>query len=216
MSNQGKEAISGGSASPSIRAEQRVPAEGTGSGGALPRSIEELEEAFVRCHALERREPGGGRWPFAGDGPWHLIQAEAGDFGGDGQDGVSSSRVPRPPLDSGEVAELALLRRWLLLVPEERDRKLVWTATARLHAGEGRVPWTALGRWMQLSLTPEGVARRYRIALAQALCALQGWPKRRARQLLKRDGLVADPQPGTRSMLFDGQEYEVSARRRAG
>lgn len=149
----------------------------------LPRCVDEIEEALVEAHALERREPGGGRWPFAGDGPWHLIRGEAGDYGGDGQDGASSSRAPRPPLDAAEVARLAELRRWLQLIPHESDRKLVWIATARLHAGEGRVPWKAVARWMRIDRSPDALALRYRKALAGVVCVLNGWPSRRARAM---------------------------------
>src|SRR5688572_11217115 len=56
---------------------------GSAEGSCLPRDVDALQEAFVRAHALERREPGGGKWPFAGDGPWHLIQPEVGDIAGD-------------------------------------------------------------------------------------------------------------------------------------
>lgn len=183
-------------------ASGRVPAEGCVL--ERPKDIESMVEALIRAHALERRAPGGGRWPFAGDGPWHLIQPEVGDVASDADYSETlivneagrelqvrklDSREPRPPLDAAEVAELAQLHRWLLLVPE-RDRKLVWVATARLHAGEGRVPWKAVGRWLGLRnertgkpLSPDGVMLRYRQAVARAVCALNGWPERRAKAM---------------------------------
>lgn len=169
---------------PSGEANSTVPAPLRSEGLVKPRDIDALEEAFVRAHALERREPGGGKWPFAGDGPWHLIQGEQGDYGGDGQDAVSDSREPRPPLDAEEVAELAELRRWLGLVPADA-RKLVWIATARLHAGEGRVPWTAIARWLGLKVALQTVMRRYRRALATAVCALNGWPTSRVKAMAR-------------------------------
>ncbi|MEH6723219.1 MAG: hypothetical protein V7686_06835, partial [Qipengyuania sp.] len=49
----------------------------------LPGTIDDLEERLVGVHALWLRSPGGGKWPFAGDGPWHLAQAEVGDIKGD-------------------------------------------------------------------------------------------------------------------------------------
>ena len=167
----------------------------------LPRDIEEVELAFIRCHALERREPGGGKWPFAGDGPWHLAQGEVGDIAGDFSETLIvneagkelrvrkvEAREPKTPLSSAEVDELALLRGWLQLVPDApgqlgalHDRKLVWLATGRLHAGEGRVPWTALKGWMRSPRSPDALVRRYRMALAVVACRLNGWPERRAR-----------------------------------
>jgi len=167
------------------------------TGLVRPRDIEELQEAFIRCHDLERREPGNGRWPFAGDAPWHLMQreVEAGDYCGDGQDGVGSSVAPRPPLSAAEVGELATLRSWLLLVPEatgkgmavDHDRKLVWVASGRLAQGDvadgGRVPWKAVGRWIGSPRHPVTLAERYRVALATVVCLLNTWPVARARRM---------------------------------
>ena len=181
----------------------------------LPRDIEEVAMAFIRCHALERREPGGGKWPFAGDGPWHLAQGEVGDIAGDFSETLIvneagkelrvrkvEAREPKTPLSSAEVDELALLRSWLELIPlvepsraqaaegasaaraqlgALHDRKLVWLATGRLHAGEGRVPWTALKVWLRSPRSPDALVRRYRMALALVACRLNGWPERRAR-----------------------------------
>lgn len=175
-----------------------VPLRSEGSGSVeLPRDIEALQDAFIRAHALERREPGGRKWPFAGDGPWHLIQRDRDeapeledrsetlietDAGKLLQVRKLDSRMPRTSLDAAEVAELALLRQWLMLVPE-RDRKLVWIATARLHAGEGRVPWKAIGRWLKIDRSPDTLALWYRQGLARAVCSLNGWPQRRAMRM---------------------------------
>ena len=171
----------------------------------LPRDIDALEEAFVRCHALEAREPGGGRWPFAGDAPWHLMErSEVGDVGNadvsitliETESGQQlpvrkvDSRAPRVALDAGEVADLALLRGWLALVPDcaaplgaGHDRKLVWLATGRLHAGEERVPWKAVGAWIGSPRSADALAMRYRRALAEVVCRLNGWPARRAKRM---------------------------------
>lgn len=169
----------------------------------IPRDIDALEDAFVRCHLLEAREPGGGRWPFAGDAPWHLMErAHVDDTPDLAEHSVTlietetgqqlevrkvDSRSPRVPLDAAEVAELSTLRRWLLLVPDaaaplgsDHDRRLVWFATGRLAAGEGRVPWKALRRWIGSPRTPDALVRRYRMALGLVVCRLNGWPMRRA------------------------------------
>lgn len=147
---------------------------------AQPRDVAEVEEALVECHELWRRSPGGGRWPFAGDAPWHLMQRSAheGDYGGDGQDAVSASERPRPPLDAEEVAQRDRATAWLQLLPDEDDRRLVWLATAALHRGEGRVPWLAIKRWMRWERTPDALVHRYRKALAAIACHINGWPRR--------------------------------------
>lgn len=159
----------------------------------LPTSIEELEEAFVACHGLWRRSPGEGKWPFAGDGPWHLMQGEAGDFAGDGVDGASSSSAPRTPLDAAEVGERDRVTGWLAMIGNVQLRRVVHIATSRLHAGEARVPWKALAGWVGWDKTPAALARAYRRELALLLCKLHGWPTRRARQLVAGDGLIEAP-----------------------
>src|SRR5690606_29648550 len=143
--------------------------------------IDALQDAFVRCHELERRMPGEGRWPFAGDGPWNLIQGEQGDYAGDGQDGVSSSAAPHSPLDAAEVGEYQRIVGWMQMVDDPADRRMVWLATARLAAGEGRVPWTAVKRWIGSERSPDALVLRYRKALALVVCRLNRWPTRRAK-----------------------------------
>lgn len=177
MSSLGKEGCEAGSTVPSIGPESTLPRK-TRLEGMLPRCVDEVQDALIEAHALERREPGGGRWPFAGDAPWHLMirEREAGDYGGEGQDGVSSEREPRPSLDTAEVARLAELRSWLELIHHVPDRKLVWIATGQLHAGEGRVPWKAIGKWLKLPVSRQAIMQRYRRALAEITVALNGWP----------------------------------------
>lgn len=161
--------------------------------GALPVTIDQLVEAFVRLHELERRSPGGGAWPFAGDGPWHLIQAEAGDYAGAGVDGVSREAAPRTPLNVAEVGERERTLRWLALVaPGEAGtvlRKAVWLGTRQVHRGEGAVPWTALARWIGWGRTPEALALAWRRELAKALCRMHGVPVRHWKQVLAREGV---------------------------
>jgi len=166
-----------------------------GCGVVLPRDIAELEEALVRCHELWRRSPGGGGWPFAGDGPWHLIRAEQGDYVDstdsviEGKDGalrdirVPLTRRPRVPLDAAEVAERDAVTGWLQLVADVDARAIVWAAGRMLHRGEGRVEWGQLKRELGYPRTPRRMAGRYREAMAEIVCRLQGWPLRRARVL---------------------------------
>lgn len=165
---------------------------------AVPCDIDALQEAFIRCHELERRMPGEGRWPFAGDGPWNLIQPEVGDVAGDADYSETlirnasgkelqvrklDSRAPRTPLDAGEVGEYRRIVGWLQMIEDPADRRMVWLATARLAAGEGRVPWTAVKRWIGSDRSPDALVLRYRRALALVVCRLNGWPTRRAKAM---------------------------------
>jgi len=159
---------------------------------ALPRSIAQLEDELVAVHGLWWRTPGAGCWPFAGDGPWHLIQGEGGDWAGDGVDGVSSSAVPRPALDRRDVARRERVTAWLGLI-DVADRRVVHAGTLALWRGEARVPWGELARGLRWGKSVSALAWAYRKALAVMLCRLHGLPARHWRDLLKGDGLAEVP-----------------------
>ncbi|QZD87677.1 hypothetical protein [Qipengyuania psychrotolerans] len=87
---------------------------------SVPSTLEDLEERLIGVHELWRRSPGEARWPFAGDGPWHLAQGEVGDIKGDFSETLITtdagkellvrkieSRRPRTALDAREVGERA-------------------------------------------------------------------------------------------------------------
>lgn len=165
----------------------------------LPGTIEDLEERLVAVHALWLRSPGGGKWPFAGDGPWHLAQAEVGDIKGDYSETLLEtdsgkvmqvrkvdSRAPRTPLNAAEVDERDRVTGWLGLVSDEQLRKAVWLASEALHRGESRVPWLGIARWVRWERSRQALEQRYRLVLGEVVCALNGWPKRRARVLAAR------------------------------
>lgn len=164
-------------------------------------SIETVEEALVAVHELWWRSPGGGRWPYAGDGPWHLIQGVAGDYAGDGVDGISSSARPRPPLDAAEVRTRDAVTAWLQMpcvsnvagamsavkaqkpVTTDHLRRLIWRATEELWRGEPRVPWKVIDRTLRFPRSIDAMAHAYRRTLAAIACSLNGWPERRARAM---------------------------------
>lgn len=152
---------------------------------SIPSTIFEMEEMLIECHELWRRSPGEAAWPFAGDGPWHLLirEIEKGEYGGDGQDGASSSAAPRTPLRTREVDRRDQVTAWLQLAAEPADRKLVWLATRQLHKGEGQIPWSALCEWLNYDRTARALSWRYRMVLALMVCAVRQWPTRRAREL---------------------------------
>ncbi len=145
-----------------------------------------VEEALIACHDLWWRTPGGGRWPYAGDGPWHLIQGEAGDYAGDGQDSTSSSAKPRTPLSSAEVDERDRMTVWLEWLDDPVDRGIVHRASHALWRGETRVPWMEIKRQMGWAKSMDSLAWRYRKGLALIACRLNGWSTRRAQAMAAR------------------------------
>lgn len=155
----------------------------SGSSAVLPQSWDEAETQLIDCVDLWRRSPGGGAWPFAGDGPWHLIQGEDGDYAGEGVDGAADERAPRTPLDAGEVGLRDTMTAWLGRIDDVMVRKAVWLGVVALHRGEGRVPWKAVAGWVGWDRSTNALAGRYRLALAQIVCGVNGWPMRRARPL---------------------------------
>lgn len=130
----------------------------------------DVEAALVEAWLLWRRSPGGGRWPFASDGPWHLMVRDGnlGDWDARGIDGDA----PPPRLRGLTVAEVARrdqVSAWLLLAPE-RDRRLVAAVIEQIGKSGQRADWMALrGRFPNrqgCALGADGLRMRYGRALS--------------------------------------------------
>lgn len=138
-------------------------------------SFEAVREALVETLVLWRRSPGGGRWPFAGDGPWHLIQREvmAGDYDARGGD-LTSSDVPlRPlPLSRAEVAMRDARSEWLGFIGKADDRRLVVVALAYLAQGRTTVPWRRIKHQLGIPFGEDGLRKRFDRALLAICTAL--------------------------------------------
>lgn len=136
-----------------------------------------VRDALVDAAALWRRSPGGGAWPFATDGPWHLMTRDqnAGDWDARGVDRTSSEVPLRPlPLTRDEVARRDAVSEWIALIPAADDRRLVWIACDYLAAGHARVPWGKVKRRMRVKFGEHGLRRRFGRALAHVAQALNG------------------------------------------
>jgi hypothetical protein len=131
-----------------------------------------VEERLVEAVLLWRRSPGGGKWPYASDAPWYLIQAEAGDWGKVGL-GETGSDVPigRRSLSRAEVAQRDEASDWIGRWVPERDRRLVATALG-WKASDRQVPWRRLVRDMGLRMGAGGLQRRYERAITCIVKAL--------------------------------------------
>lgn len=109
-----------------------------------------------------RDEPG--RWPFAGDGPWHLIQRSvaAGDY--DARGGEMDTPPPRRlPLTRAERARLEQAQGWLGAL-SEGDRRLC-LLVLRKKASDRAVRWAELLRPMRMRRGAGQLERRYRGAI---------------------------------------------------
>lgn len=135
----------------------RIESEGSDAGSFL--SYDDVQQRLVDAQlALWRIE--GGRWPFAGDGPWHLVARDL--YGPD----VDKDVPIRPmPLSRAEVAATEEALAWIATVGE-RDRRLVVLAVRELAKGRKRVPWVDLLTKMGMARGAGGLARRYERAMS--------------------------------------------------
>jgi hypothetical protein len=141
----------------------RVRSEGSGGGRFL--TYDDVEARLVEAVLFHRRTETGG-WPFASDGPWHLIRKE---MFVDHDAGREAARMPRVPLGKGEMARMREAFGWLLLVPDDYDRRLIVEAVKLLAKGYKRVPW---GRIPWAGAKGEATNDALRMAYRRAMGAL--------------------------------------------
>jgi hypothetical protein len=131
-------------------------------------SFDLVREALVDAMALWRRSPGEGRWPFASDGPWHLMSrdAQAGDYDARGGFDTSSDVALRPlPLSREEVDWRDAVTEWLALVPAAADRRLLAICLDHHARGWTQLPWGRVMHAFGVTRGKDGLQKRYRLAL---------------------------------------------------
>jgi hypothetical protein len=135
-------------------------------------SFEIVEERLVEAMRLWRRSPGDGRWPFAGDGPWHLVRDDgsaqaAWDHNLNAlQMGRPATEKPKPlPLSRAEVAERDQASDWISRYVPERDRKLVVLGLIQLANGNSRVRWSDIRRKLGAEVQAQSLGKRYSRAI---------------------------------------------------
>jgi hypothetical protein len=133
-------------------------------------SFEEVEQRMVEAVLLWDRSPGQGRWPFASDGPWHLLtrQVRAGsaeDVWRHESDEVQRGDAPRSriSLTLAEVATRDQASEWLAILPQH-DRRLVVLALTDKARGR-RVSWLRMRTRLDVQVTGEALSWRYRQAI---------------------------------------------------
>lgn len=127
-----------------------------------------VREHLVACVHLWRRSPGDGGSPFAGDGPWELMQRDstAGDYDArGGLDQAADAAVRPAPLDVDEVAQRDAISEWLRHVPDARDRRLVVTVCELYARGYKQVPWRRVMRKFGVERGQHGLRKRFERAV---------------------------------------------------
>lgn len=125
-------------------------------------TFEEVQDRLVEAMQFQRRI-GGGTWPFASDGPWHLIVRDWWDWAAH-----EEKPVPRIPLSREQMARMEEATGWLVHAPEA-DRRLIILALNALAAGRRQVPWTRLLKPMRVRHGAHGLRKRYSRAIT-AIC----------------------------------------------
>lgn len=141
----------------------------------LAASVHEVEAMLVEAWHLWRRSPGVGRWPFAGDAPWHLMVRDviAGDYDARGGDGEAPA-PKRAGLTRAEVAIRDEVSAWLALV-SARDAPLVCAVIRQMASkGASQPDFMALRSRFRNARTggmlgSDGLRKRYDRALG-AIC----------------------------------------------
>jgi hypothetical protein len=102
----------------------------------------------------------------ASDGPWGEMQLGFADRYNVFDDAraagaVIERAVFNPAPDRDMIARAEQAGRWLALIPDDGDRRLVVLAVEALGKGAACVPWTRLLARMGLTMGAAGLARRY-------------------------------------------------------
>jgi len=140
-----------------------------------------VREALVEATELWRRSPGSGRWPFASDGPWHLMSREgqAGDYDARGGDGKSSDVPMRPlPLRREEVDRRDVVSEWIRFVPKPEDRRLLAVCLDCYARGYKQLPWGQIKRFMKVERGEAGLRKRFERAIGAIAKSLNTAEKR--------------------------------------
>lgn len=129
-------------------------------------SFVDVKDRLIEAAEIQRRMDSG-RWPFASDGPWHLIVEDkrAWDWDADGWEQLPVPKL-RPSRD--QIARSEEATGWLRFV-RETDRRLVVMAVTALACGQGRVPWARLVRPMGETRGPDALRMRFNRAIT-AIC----------------------------------------------
>ncbi|MGZ8286125.1 MAG: hypothetical protein ACXW27_09035 [Allosphingosinicella sp.] len=128
-------------------------------------SYDDVEARLIEAVRSWWRMPGGGAWPFASDGPWHLIRKTWEDW---------DARDPKPlrhlPLRRAEIGEMQEATEWLLIVAGEAQRRTLVAGLIDRAKGRARPGWKALREALgEPGLRSAAAGMRYSRAI-RAIC----------------------------------------------
>ena len=173
-----------------LKSEVRQAREGIGARRRFAEESDEPEfwtwdmvrDALVETAQLWRRSPGMGGSPFATDAPFHLMTREEhrGDWDARGLGGKSSDVPIRPsPLDCAEVDRRDRVSRWLGLIKDVADRRLVVMAIDQLASGRRNISWRKIRKRLGIPHGEFGLRKRFERAITEIVEALNGAEIRR-------------------------------------
>lgn len=151
-------------------------------------TFDAVQERLVEAMRLWWRSPGEGRWPFAGDAPWHLMtrrtRIEAGDFKGrdlqlrmqadDAEEAKRwEGRDRKGPLSRDDVALRDETTEWLTWLASDA-RKVVVAAVTQLAAGRSNIDWRKVKAALGAEVEHKGLYRRYSRGLTAIAQRLNG------------------------------------------
>jgi hypothetical protein len=134
------------------------------------------------------RSPGEGRWPFAGDAPWHLMtrRTRLGEGLIKGMDITRllqeddaeetrrwQGRERRGPLSREEIARRDEATEWLTWI-EADSRKVVVSACAQIAAGRTNIDWRRVRRSLGREMSRQGLYKRHAVAIHAIAKRLNG------------------------------------------
>jgi hypothetical protein len=158
-------------------ANSRVPAEGSGlPQGDDPQfwTFDMVEARLAEAVRCWWRMPGGGQWPFASDGPWHLIRKQWEDW-----DARDPKPIGRLPLRRAEVAAMEEATEWLTYVVADGTRRLMIAGLIERAKGRKQTGWAALREQLQDPGTSAYMSMQYSRGIgfiANVLNAMSGVP----------------------------------------
>lgn len=139
-----------------------------------------VKDRLIDAMDLWRRSPGGGRWPFASDAPWHLMTRRTRLAAGEAK-GMDITRLlqeddaretaqwvgrDRPrPLTREEIARRDEATEWLTWI-EADARKVVIAGVVQLAAGRTNIDWRRVKVAIGTEIGNKGVYRRFTTAIA--------------------------------------------------